>query len=281
MAYNSFEPEPEPAEPEPAEDNRPIIYLPRLQLTKAVFDTSMFIAFLNDDQRIRQHIGNPKIHHTEITKNEWSGHFSYLENLRREAKDLPPKEPNSKLAQGRTARALAVFDSIYLPETPQVKAITTEILGCLLEAGFVELEGRTPTKVDMSDARAVAAGLTRAGVRDAEIEAYGLTVNDMRDIGTAAYAMAYGMDVVAADRLFYTIGAMFQSDSTMYVNRKRNSSKQALRMVGRLEAKGDETPAELAHLIRLNTSDNIRQAKTKGGEADDRHTDDRHNQQHN
>lgn len=247
MANNFSEPEPKPAaksQPEPAEGKRPKIYLPKLQLAEAVFDASMFIAFKNEDQRIRQHLGNPQIFHTKITVREWRGHFLYFEKKRREDEGLSPEPPNGRLARKRTARALAVFDSTYLPETPQVKAIAGEIIRCLQQEGIKELMGHE------------------------------LSRNDKRDIGTMAYAMAYGMDAVAADKLFYTVGRMFQSASTMHVNRIRNSTKQALRLLGRLEKHGVETRKELTHLIKLNSSEDVRRAADAEKTADAERTAD-------
>ena len=134
----------------------------------------------------------------------------------------------SEYIKGKIAKGLAVFDSTYLPETPVVNAVADVIERCLREGGIEKLESRK------------------------------LTDNDRRDIMTVAYGIVHGVDVVARDKLFFTIEKMFKKDITIYVDREKNSMRQAWRLVTRLEAKGVQTPASLSHLLRLNTSEDIK-----------------------
>ena len=189
-------------------------------------DASIFITYHNHNQLIRQAIGNPQIFHTEVSVDEWVKQFIWH------------KTP-AEYVEKKTAMGLAVFDSTFLPETPEVIAVASEIERRLLEGGIEEMEGRD------------------------------LTDNDIRDIKTAAYGIAHGIPVVARDKLFYTIEKMFQKDITIYVDREQNSMRQAWRLVTRLEAQGKQTPPELSHLLRLNTSKNIEKDMEKARQGDE------------
>ena len=190
----------------------PPLYLSKRNLSAVLLDTSMFIRYHNFPEELCEHLGNPQIHHTDITIEEWQSSFMWH--------GIP-----NETAKGLTEKSLEKFNSSYLPEIPAVEIIAAEVEEYLGLAG-IEIE----TESDKPD----------------------IETNDKRDILTFTHGVAHGVDVVSNDRLFFPMGELFHTGIKTHVNIKSKSSIWIRQLQAELAANGVGkvgTPIDLTHLL--------------------------------
>lgn len=114
-----------------------------------------------------------------------------------------------------TNRALEAFCSSYLPEAPEAKAI----------ASLIERY------------------LAIAGIPDETI------AEEENDFLIVANAMVHGKDVLSSDKLFYTMGQMFNLGITLHTILVKPPVNRFVELRANLKAKGIQTPIDLTYLL--------------------------------
>lgn len=119
------------------------------------------------------------------------------------------------IARALTSKALEAFNSSRLPDDPFAYAIAAQIKQYL----------------------------AAAGIPDETI------AEEENDFLIVANAMAHGKDVLSSDKLFYTMGQMFNLGITLHTILVKPPVNRFVELRANLKAKGIQTPIDLTYLL--------------------------------